>query len=318
MADLPTRPELGPWYRTAWRDGGIVLEYGEKVVVLEGRATEKLLPALLPLLDGERTVDEIVSELGDAAAPAVAQALLLLARHGVLTEGHRFDGDDRASDAARFLAATSTRGSTPAEAEAAVAEAAVAVAGTGRLAREVGQMLRLSGVRRLEHVPVRAREDVRADLVVAAPSGEELPGLVDWNEHALRNGVPWLQVLPHDGRCAAIGPLYVPSETCCYECFRLRRASNSGFEDEYWALAAVQRRLPATASIERAAAGLAAELALRWLVDRAPAIPGVLYALEVGPPIGLTRHVVYRVPRCGACSSTSSLAPVLPWHQGDA
>ena len=315
---LPLRPLLKPWYRLARPDGRLVLEYGGRLVLLEGRATERLLPALLPLLDGERTVDEIVAALGGPAAPAVEQALRLLDRHALLADGHRFGADAPALDSIRFLAATSSRQRTLAETEAAVRDARVGVIGSGTLASEIGRAARLCGVRSLEPVPCADGDAAKeADLVLVAPTAEELPELGEWNLEALRVRVPWLQVLPHDGRFAAIGPLYVPRETCCYECFRLRRASNSGFEEEFWALQEAPRSLPVSASTERAAAAIAAELALRWLVDRPSTLPGVLYALEVAPAPALTHHVVYRVPRCPACSLTATVAPVLPWHQGD-
>src|SRR5947208_317481 len=62
---LPTLPYLAPWYRLAEVEGGLALEYGQTVVRLDGAAVRLLLPALLPLLDGTRTVDEVVEGLGE-------------------------------------------------------------------------------------------------------------------------------------------------------------------------------------------------------------------------------------------------------------
>ena len=66
------------------------------------------------------------------------------------------------------------------------------------------------------------------DLAVVAPSGDEMPLLPDWNVRALETGTAWLQVLPFDGSLAAVGPIYVPHESACYECYRLRRSANIG------------------------------------------------------------------------------------------
>ena len=52
---LPTRPLLRPWYRLARPQGRFALEYGRVAIVLEGAATERLVPGLLPLLDGRRS-----------------------------------------------------------------------------------------------------------------------------------------------------------------------------------------------------------------------------------------------------------------------
>jgi bacteriocin biosynthesis cyclodehydratase domain-containing protein len=123
--------------------------------------------------------------------------------------------------------------------------------------------------------------------------------------------------LPFDGSIAAIGPLFVPAETCCYECYRLRRATNSGYFGEYRALEAEPARYPVPPPVLAAVAGLVSFVALRWLVDRDPALPGMLFALELGGAPALTAHNVYRVPRCGACSTIARTAPVLPWYERD-
>src|SRR6266849_5924849 len=68
---LPTLPYLAPWYRITDVEGGLALEHGHSVVRLDGAATRRLLPALLPLLDGTRTVDQVVTCVGEPARPAV-------------------------------------------------------------------------------------------------------------------------------------------------------------------------------------------------------------------------------------------------------
>ena len=49
---VPERPLLKPWYRHASFERRTVLEYGDAAVILEGAAANRLLPELLPLLDG--------------------------------------------------------------------------------------------------------------------------------------------------------------------------------------------------------------------------------------------------------------------------
>ncbi len=80
-------PYLAPWYRIASTDGKVLLEYGQRIVCLEGRAATVLVPVLLPLLDGTRSVDQIVEILGEPAREAVEAALAQLDDHGVLLEG---------------------------------------------------------------------------------------------------------------------------------------------------------------------------------------------------------------------------------------
>src|SRR5204862_290297 len=71
---------------------------------------------------------------------------------------------------------------------------------------------------------------------VVVPGNDEIAALSRWNQCALDVGQPWLLTLPFDGRFAAVGPLFLPGDTCCYECFRLRRLAGLDYDDEFWAL----------------------------------------------------------------------------------
>jgi bacteriocin biosynthesis cyclodehydratase domain-containing protein len=315
--ELPERPEVKPWYRLAHANGSLVLEYGGRAVVLEGEATARLMPALLPLLDGTRSIAEITEALGEPIEPAVSKALTLLRQHGLLTEpfGDPSPPAPRA-EAARFLAATSVRGWTPPRVASTLSGLRAAVSGTGPTAAEVTRLLRLAGVENVERAAL-AGPAPSVDLVVAAPAPEELPGVAEWNAVALSAGTTWLAALPYDGTIAPVGPLFVPNETCCYECYRLRRATNSGYFAEYRALERAPAHYPVPPGAAAAVAGIASLVALRWLVDRDPALPGMLFALELGGAPTLTAHHVFRVPRCPACSAIARVAPALPWFERD-
>ena len=108
---LPARPALAPWYRLVASRGRVLLEHAGSVVTLEGRGAATLLPALLPLLDGTRSVEQLIGELGLAAEPAVLNALELLARHGLLLDGPAGADDSPAglAAAALFVAAGTRR-----------------------------------------------------------------------------------------------------------------------------------------------------------------------------------------------------------------
>ena len=315
---LPSRPRLKPWYRLLHREGKVLLQYGENLVSFEGRAAERLLPALLPLLDGTRSVDEIVEIVGPAVRPAVERALALLDEHELLTDPAPDAVAESELRSAEFLSATDPLGRSGAELIAIVRAADVAVAGSGPLAAEAASSLRRSGVRDPGRLGLRAtsRELEHFQLVLVVPSGEELPALPAWNAAALAAGVPWLQLLPFDGLLAAVGPLYVPGDTGCYVCFRTRRAANVDYGADFLALQEVRQRLPAAASLEQTVAGLAATLALRWLAHRDQFLPGTWYALELSMQPALGAHVLHRVPRCPACSGLGAAAQPLPWDRG--
>src|SRR5689334_16215361 len=100
------RPLLKPWYRLAAEGGRSVLRYAGSILEFEGAAAERLIPHLLPLLDGTRTVDEVVAELGEPVRPAVEHALSLLRAHDLLTEPAPPGVDSRCAE---LLAATTGR-----------------------------------------------------------------------------------------------------------------------------------------------------------------------------------------------------------------
>ena len=313
--ELPTRPYLKPWYRLGRGEGKLVLEYGHSSIVLEGRATERLLPSLLAALDGTRTVAEIETMFGEAAAPAVCNALRLLCERRLLSDGPPLDdGEARpVADTVHFLAA-SLHGSSVATLRAALEQRVVDVVGTGSVALEVGRTLQLAGVQ-TQRRDWEDEHEAACDLVIVAPSGNELTRLGPWNRRALDSGTEWLQLLPFDGRIAAIGPLFVPFETCCWECYRLRRLSTSEYPDELELLEGAPNPARSAPPLDAVIAGLGGTIALRWLVTRDHFAPGTLYALEAVPFLSLAAHTVYRVPRCQACSPMRSSAQPLPWHK---
>jgi bacteriocin biosynthesis cyclodehydratase domain-containing protein len=309
----PAFPYLAPWYRIATTDEEVVLEYGQRIICLAGRAGAVLMPILLPLLDGTRTFDEIVEVLGEPARPAIEAALERLDELHLLLEGPPLSDDVPVPLAATAELVASMRPGelTPDAVAVSLGSWSVAVAGSGQGAAEVARLLRQGGVR-------VGREDSissRADLVVCVPSPAELPRLDDWNEQALAAGQPWLQVLPFDGRYAAIGPLYLPDETCCYECFRRRRLANLDTGDELPLLEATPAAYPTAPAVQALTAGIATTLALGWLALRDQQVPSAFYAVELVPALGVSLHYVHRVPRCTACSGLAEVAAPLPWHK---
>jgi bacteriocin biosynthesis cyclodehydratase domain-containing protein len=308
------RPWLKPWYRLARRENTVVLEYGQTALVFEGAAAVELLPALLPLLDGNRTVAEIVRELGEAAGPAVHHALDLLERHHLLTD-RPSGGAAAPGDALAFHAASSGRNLSVAAVAETLAAAEIVAVGGGRLAEELARLLRVSGAARVRRAPIDVEVPRGVELAVVAPEPTELPSVTRWNRRALDAGVSWLQVLPYDGRYAALGPLFIPGETCCFECFRIRRASTLHLREELRFLDEVPAAHPSSPAFSQAVAGLAASLALRWLVEQDRSLPGTLYALELGAELRLAPHRVLRVPRCPTCSAASGVAQPLPWFE---
>jgi len=289
----------------------VLLERAGTLVTLEGAAANALLPRLLPLLDGTRSVGELVAQLGPAIGPAVEKALGLLAENELLVEGPCVD-DGPATAAATYVAAV-MGGTTQAAALDALESARITVLGGGATAAELVRQLRSCGI---EHVDHRSLDDdpPPGALVVAAPEHAELDALSRVNDRGLECGDPWLQVLPFDGRHAVVGPVFVPRISGCRTCFVTRRAATSGFDDDFEAVESVALRTRSAGPLVAITAALAAVLAVRWLTAADPTLPGRFYALESGTVLRLRFDRLLRAPRCRACGPHPRAVPS-PWFE---
>jgi bacteriocin biosynthesis cyclodehydratase domain-containing protein len=307
----PDRPRLKPWYRLSVDEDGVVLRYGASVLEFDGAAATRLLPRLLPLLDGTRRVDEVVACLGEPVRPAIEQALALLHEQRLLTEPAPVDVPEDPRRAAELLAATDPLDRGVAGAARRLAAARIGVLGEAPVGETVIGLSAASGVGRVSRH--RWDDGPAADLIVAAPSDAELPLLRQWNADAIATGAAWLQLLPFDGLMAAVGPLFVPGETACYECYLLRRAANLSSLD--YRPGRIEHGIrPTSPAFDAVVAGLAVTLALRWLALDDSYVPGIVLAVEQGHEPSLSRHVLHRVPRCPACSAARGRASLAPWH----
>jgi bacteriocin biosynthesis cyclodehydratase domain-containing protein len=312
VTEIPERPLLAPWYRLAGNGDRLLLEHGQSVVALEGAAVRALLPHLLPLLDGTRDYNELLVRLGVAARPALDHALETLASHGVLIEGPAAPPDVR--PAAHALAAAFDL--TPSVAAERLRGGSVGVVGSSAAGVEVARLLRLCGLGEVRRI--RPGRYMSVDLAVVVAAAGELEAIQSWNQRAHDRGTRWLAVRAYDGRFAAVGPLVVPGESCCYECVLLRRASNLAYGEDLHEVEEAPLGARADAPFEALVAALAAHLAVRWIAGGDTALPGVLFAVEARPALSVTEHVVLRVPRCPVCSTAGAVAPRLPWHEAEA
>ena len=248
--------------------------------------------------------------LGPAARPAVDLALETLAAHGLLVEGPDAAPDVRVT----AHAVASAYDLAPSVAAGRLRGAVVGVVGSSALGFEIARLLRLAGVGEVRRVRwLRPGEN---DIVVVAPAAYEAGKLAAWNRAALVAGTRWLLVRAYDGRCASVGPLVVPGESCCYQCLLLRRAANAEWGDDMAMVEEAPLAACADPGFDALVVALAAHLAIRWVAGGDTSLPGVLFAVEERPLPRIGQHAVVRVPRCPACSPVERVRSAPPLARG--
>jgi bacteriocin biosynthesis cyclodehydratase domain-containing protein len=139
-------------------------------------------------------------------------------------------------------------------------------------------------------------------VATAASGGAQL--LRAWNEHCVLHRRPFLPVLLED-QVGHVGPLVIPGETACFECFLQRRAAHDPAPMIRRAVDAAPggwtgaSALPPMASIlgDVAAVELIKLLGLRSPLSR----PGVVLEVSLLES-EMTARRVLRLPRCPVCT----------------
>jgi ribosomal protein S12 methylthiotransferase accessory factor len=267
---------------------------GEHVLLLHERGHHLLSGPLFVtvalLVDGNRTLDEIV----DAAAPAASMAEVFYAmerleRLGVIREARNGMPPEE-------LAFWDSVGVDPADAAEGLAKTSVSVSALDATsaANDVSAALASAGFDVVDD----------GELRVVLVDDYLRPELADLNRDRLDASRPWLLARPA-GSMLWVGPLFVPGRTACWECMAHRMRAHrltAAFirnrrNDDYPRLAA-HESLPSTALT---AAALIATEAAKWAAGSPyRALEGTLITFDL-LTAAMRRHAVVRRPQCRAC-----------------
>lgn len=291
----------------------VLIRLGGVVTRCAGNGVATFVSALLDNVDDGR-IDLRPSEMDVRRAAKLEQILDQLMHAGLLIE---LGAQDRGSAPDPVVFGLWQRAGGDVEREdiaGRLRTREVGIVGNGALADALRVRGREVGLRLV---------DLNGDAAVIPPATvvvgghEEDAALEQWNRRALDAGPdhPWLAVLPYDGQYATVGPWVVPTESACYQCFRLRRAA--AFPDEVvsGALADARSLGPGLDQASRYPGLNLVQVGL--VIDRLveyvgldgqgwQSQPGGLVTIAVGPSgIDIDRHRVLRVPRCPRCSPAS-------------
>lgn len=188
--------------------------------------TGRLYCQILPLLDGQHPLDEIYQKLDGLVQPDhIDYVLQRLNEKGYLTEA----APDLSPEVAAFWSAL---GVAPTVAARGLQQQQVTITGVG----SIGENLTIASLTEaltnigvcVQAQPSNGKSQAAALQVVLTDDYLQ-PQLGEINQEALLTGQPWLLVKPV-GNVLWLGPIFVPSETGCWDCLTQRLRGNQEIE----------------------------------------------------------------------------------------
>ena len=329
-------------------DGDVHLLRGGVEIKIHGsgeRISEIVYEILkIPGLRGGATREEIIDSFAEPERHSVSQLVDHLEQKGILYSGESAWADKEESEEDIFYW---NFGSSPQEISGRMNIHQFTIVGVNKISRRLIHALieaDIQGVQvvddpflrnlrmfeedqlSLEHWPDPLPKPVAKEVVTFNPSRCVIatsdfgltPALSEWNQLCVENGCHFLPVFLAN-LVGTVGPLVIPGETACFECYCSRENANS--EDF------VTRRLMDIHAFDRqkdngflpSMANIVADSAALWLIR--------LYAHITQPVVGQvmeyrfladsmrTRRVL-KVPRCRVCNPQQQISPTLLLHRG--
>jgi molybdopterin-synthase adenylyltransferase len=291
-------------------DGALTLKRGCTTVRIDGEHAQEIVGAVLELAGaGEMTEDELVGCFAPEAQASIRSLVGELRARRVLLPADTVDERVESQLDVFYWHFGLPEEPSPSPPR----DELVALAGQNATATRLAALLDEAG---FGEVSTTDLDDLQAasgrpPSIVAAVSERGFGPLRAWNELALERDLPFLPVVIDD-LVVYVGPLVVPHQTACFECFLRRRYSNL---DEARPREAVELRRggarvvglhPAISAVAAGAAAL--ELSKFFLPWQSARQAGYLLTFNLlASRTG--RHRILKVPRCSACSSLRARQP---------
>lgn len=258
---MPVRPRFISELVTVPLTDGLLIEGTDEQQLLRGRAAQTLLPCLLPLLDGTRTLAQVAVQLPDVAPTHVQQAIALLYTRGLLEDTaaepaidpRKFDPNLLAFLRRHVDSARVNRSGLEAAERLRQAEVAIYSVGDDDAGNWLAQLLLRCEVGMVSIADMQDshvwQPSTRRKLTIVLVSGkEDEVALTALDEQCAQAGVPWLRVAVNaETGTADLGPYFERGETACYQCFRHANArlphempvtvndEDRAFQAKFWA-----------------------------------------------------------------------------------
>jgi bacteriocin biosynthesis cyclodehydratase domain-containing protein len=263
--------------------------------VLEG----EIYPLLVPLLDGQHTIEDILTEIGGQVSfQKVIYALQVLERKEYIVEAN-----DLPPEVAAFWDYLNVDG---AAADRTLREARVAV-------RAVGEVDTEPLVAALHSMGIQPGSGKDFEIVVTDDYLRDELAVI--NEWALAEERPWMLLKP-EGTVLWLGPIFRPGFTGCWACLAQRLQFNRQVEgyiarqkSGFKLFQMPRAMLPSTL---HTGMNLAALEIARWLVQtKNERLEGKLLTLDL-LSLEIQEHVLVQRPQCPVCGEEVYRTPAKP------
>lgn len=267
--------------------------------LLKGRLYE----LLAPLINGQRTVDEIIDLMqGKASVAEVFYALMLLEKKGYIVE----NTDEVPSNVAAFweILNIDARASTSRLKSTQVSITSFGAVPTSEF------------ISTLESLQIQIQDE--GDIAVVLTDDYLQEGIAEFNQHALRLKRPWLLVKPV-GTVIWIGPLFYPGTTGCWECLaqrlRTNRSVDTYIQTHKGSVTSLPTSLATLPSTWQTGLNLAATEIVKWIVQgENKQLEGQVVTLDT-ISLKTENHILVKRPQCSCCGQShhfsNKLSPVV-------
>lgn len=253
--------------------------------------TGELYEQLVPLINGDRSVDEIVATMSDRVAVAeIYYALMLMEQKGYIVE----NTETVSTEVKAFLDFLSV---APQEANHRLQSTEVSITALGNLTTQpLSNALKQL---KIEVVPAGEIEIVITDDYLRAD-------LAQINHKALESRHPWMLVKPV-GKIIWIGPIFYPGKTGCWQCLAQRLQANRPVESfirERQTISSFSATsLAALPSTMQTGINLATTEIAKWIVQgRNQTLEGNIITFD-SISWQVQEHTLTKRPQCSACGN---------------
>ncbi|NEP00036.1 MAG: TOMM precursor leader peptide-binding protein [Symploca sp. SIO2E9] len=249
----------------------------------------ELYVLLAPLLDGQHTVDQLITLVqGKASAAEVYYALMLMEQKGYIVENHQ-------PLLPRVEAFWNILDVEPSVASKRLKSSKISVVSFGKVSTT-------ELVSTLESLDVQVAQ--QGDLTVVLSDDYLQEGLADFNQESLSLKRPWMLVKPM-GSTIWLGPIFEPGKTGCWQCLAQRLRNNHPVEtyiQKHKGMSvSISTSLAAIASTEKIGLNLAATELVKWIVQgENKQLEGVLVSVDT-ISLKIENHMVVKRPQCSSC-----------------